>query len=102
MARQVTFDCKFTQGFVEVAIEEYDTKKDVKKFKLTKSGEKTVLLEDGKYVVRIRAQGTPGTAIKVEVTKGGSMNAFEDTFPPEGATSGTRVLKVPEQKKDDK
>jgi hypothetical protein len=96
MAKRVTFECTCPQSVGDADIEREPSGKVVKTITCQKSGEKTVLLDEASYIVRIRAQGTPGTEFTLKVTKGGKMKPFEGTIRSSGATAGSVGLKVPE------
>jgi hypothetical protein len=96
MARRVTFECACPQSVGDADVEEQPSGQVVKILTFQQSGEKSVNLDEGKYIVRIRAQGTPGTRFVLACTRGGKMKTFEGTIRSKGATAGSVGLTVPD------
>lgn len=97
---KVVFECNCPQSIAEARIEEEASGKEILVVRWTKSATKFVLIDDGRYIVRIRATGpVVGTKVTLKVTEGGKMNPFEDEIrktPDGNGTGGRRRLTVPE------
>lgn len=98
MARRVYFECECSQSVGETRIEKRGASEELRVVRWQSSGKKYVVLEDGRYTVRIRATGSVvGTPFRLSVTDGGRMTPFEDEIretPDGNGTGGRRLLTV--------
>lgn len=99
---KVVFDCECPQSIAEARIEQATSGKEIRVVRWMASAKKFVLIDDGPYIVRIRATGPiVGTKVTLKVAEGGKMNPFEDEIrktPDGNGTGGRRQLTVPEAK----
>jgi hypothetical protein len=94
MATSVTFKCTCPQSVVAITVQASEDPTDTEVMTFKTSGSKTVDLSTGSHDVSYRAVGTPGSDLKLEVTKGGKMRTVDRVLGGDGRAAGLRTLVV--------
>lgn len=96
MATKVTFDCRCPQSVAQITLQRRDkVSNKLHQLLFKSSGSKSVdLISGASYSLVCRALGTPGSSFLLELTKGGTMNSIQGTFPNDGRIAANRIVGV--------